>query len=50
MNRTFLVKNGVPFDVSWSMDATWVLAHCIAFGMLEGNEFNWDSMAWIEKG
>lgn len=31
------------------MNDAWVLAHCVKFGELEGNEFDWTSMTWRQK-
>jgi len=43
------VKNGVPWDVAWSLEDGDVLAYCVAFGTFEGNEFDWQSMKWVER-
>ena len=36
INRLFLVKNGVPYDVAFCLEDTKVEAFCIIFGELEG--------------
>lgn len=44
-----LVKNGVPFDVAFSMSDGMRMAACIVYGELEGNEWLWPQMRWKEK-
>lgn len=43
------MKNGVPWDVAWSLEDTEVLAYCVTFGRFEGNEFDWQQMKWVER-
>ncbi len=45
----FLVSKGVPYDVAFSYSEAMVLGSCVTLGQLEGNEFNWQSMRWVEK-
>lgn len=40
----WLVKNGVPYDVAFSLDPTELQAYTIIFGEFEGKKFNWGSM------
>ena len=42
----FLVKNGVPFDVAFSLDAVERLAWVVIMGELIGLSFNWESRTW----
>jgi len=44
----WLVKNGVPFDVAFSLDDLERTAYAIAFSEMEGAKFNWDSMRFEE--
>lgn len=43
-----LVKNGVPFDVAFSMSRKMRRAAIIVLGEIDGGRWNWDSMSWIE--
>ncbi len=45
----FLVKNGVPYDVAFSLGSAEKLAHCVALGEDAYNTFDWNSMSWIER-
>ncbi len=42
----FLVKNGIPFDVAFSLDPVERLAWVVIFGEFNGLTFNWDSQSW----
>lgn len=42
----FLVKNGVPFDVAFSLPDDERLAWVVVMGQLSGMTWNWDSMSW----
>ena len=46
----FLVKNGVPFDVAFSLDDEERSAWAIIFCQFEGNKFDWTRGRWAEKG
>lgn len=39
-----MVKNGIPFDVAFSLDDTTRTAWSIIMAELEGQEFDWDTM------
>jgi len=41
-----LLKNGVPFDVAFSLSDGMKSAFCIAFGELDGFRFNFSSGEW----
>jgi hypothetical protein len=42
----FLVTNGVPFDVAFSLDDDERLAWVVAVGRLKGREYNWHTRQW----
>jgi hypothetical protein len=44
-----LVKNGVPFDVAFSLSAEERLAFVVALGRLDGGEFDFVAMRWQER-
>jgi hypothetical protein len=45
------VKNGVPYDVAFTLGEADVAAYAIIFGELgNGNtRYNWDSMQWEKR-
>jgi hypothetical protein len=45
----WLVKNGIPFDVAFSLDDVTRAAWCIVYSEMEGNQFNWDTMTWEKE-
>jgi hypothetical protein len=45
----WLCKNGIPFDVAFSVDETTRTAWAIAFSEMEGHEFDWRTMRLKEK-
>lgn len=44
----YLIKNGIPFDVAFSLSPAKRIAFAIKFGQLDGNKFNFDTMRWEE--
>jgi len=44
----WLVKNGVPFDVAFSIDDITREAWAIMFSEMEGRTFNWSAMRFEE--
>lgn len=42
----FLVTNGVPFDVAFSLDEDERLAWVVVIGRLKGREYNWQTKDW----
>lgn len=44
-----LVKRGVPFDVAFSVDESWRLAALVAFGEIEGEDWDWKNLRWLEQ-
>ncbi len=45
-NILYLIKNGIPFDVAFSLPEAELTAYAIIFGRLDGGKWNWDRMAW----
>ena len=41
-----LVKNGVPYDVAFTLEDDWVAAYCIAFGEMDGGTFDFNAFVW----
>lgn len=48
---TWVIKNGVPFDVAHCLEEWELLAYSISFAQLEnGNQtWDWDRMTFIER-
>jgi hypothetical protein len=44
-----LIKNGVPFDVAFSMPDDMRIAWCVSLGTLDGGEWSWPEMKWLER-
>lgn len=44
-----LVKFGVPFDVAFTAPPDWRLAALVVFGEMEGSEWSWREMRWMER-
>ncbi len=42
----YLVRNGVPFDVAFSLPDDERLAFIVALGCLDGRVFDWDTLSW----
>lgn len=42
----FLVMNGIPFDVAFSLDDDMRLAWVVIIGQLKGMKYNWDRRTW----
>jgi len=42
----YLVKNGVPYDVAFSLPEDERIAHVIVLGTLSGHVFNWSTFCW----
>jgi len=47
--RLYLIRNGVPFDVAFSLPADERLAWVVALGTLDGGEFDFLSMRWKDR-
>ena len=39
----------MPFDVAFEADDDFVLAWFVAKGELDGGQFDWDALKWIES-
>ena len=48
-HRLWLVKNGVPYDVAFSLSKTDATAYGIIMGEFEGGEFDYHCMSWKDK-
>jgi hypothetical protein len=48
-NVLALVKQGIPFDVAFSLEWPEIVGWLVIFGEMEGREFSWSSMKWIER-
>lgn len=48
-SRLYLVKNGVPFDVAFSLDHVNLSAFCITLGEIEGNKFDFRTMRFVQQ-
>jgi hypothetical protein len=44
----YLIRNGVPFDVAFSLSIEERLAWVVALGTLDGGEFDIATMRWKE--
>jgi len=44
----WLVKNGIPFDVAFSVDDISRHAWSIMFSEMEGSKYDWDAMQFGE--
>lgn len=42
----YLVRNGVPFDVAFSLQPDERMAYIIVFGTLDGHRFDWKTLQW----
>ncbi len=49
IERLWLVKNGVPYDVAFDLPEWEALAHAVVFGMFEGQEFSWVTMQMRQR-
>lgn len=45
-NRLWLVKNGVPYDVAFSLPEVDVAAYGIVFNEFAGEEYDFNRMQW----
>ncbi len=46
MDSLFLVRNGVPFDIAFTLPARERLAWVVVMGCLGGREFDWSTETW----
>lgn len=47
--RLYLVKNGVPFDVAFSLDDIEATAFLIILHEMDGGTFDWSEMRWRRR-
>ncbi|MGO4151509.1 hypothetical protein [Cupriavidus sp. YAF13] len=45
-----LIKNGVPYDVAFSYTAEERFAACVVMREFDGEKFDWEAMAFRERG
>ncbi len=43
----YLVRNGVPFDVAFSLPTDERMAFVVALGSLDGRTFDWRTLRWV---
>lgn len=48
MDSLYLCRNGVPFDIAFSLAPEDRLAWIIALGRLDGGEFDFETYSWKE--
>jgi hypothetical protein len=46
VDSLFLIRNGVPFDVAFSLPVEDRTAWVIALGTLQGRRFDFEAMCW----
>jgi len=46
VDSLYLARNGVPFDVAFSLDAAKRTAWIVVLGELEGMAWDWGAMRW----
>ena len=49
MDSLYLVRNGVPFDVAFSLDPRERLAWVVIMGRLAGGVFDWSTETWLPQ-
>jgi hypothetical protein len=45
----YLLRNGVPFDIAFSLPHEDRLAWIVALGRLDGGEFDFCTMSWKDR-
>ncbi|MDE2197917.1 MAG: hypothetical protein KGJ41_02755 [Rhodospirillales bacterium] len=45
----YLCRNGVPFDVAFSLSAEERVAWIVALGRLDGRQFDFGTWQWVEE-
>ena len=48
VDSLWLVRNGIPFDVAFSLDQDERTAWIIVLGELNGRVWDWGAMRWVE--
>lgn len=41
-----LVRNGVPFDIAFTLPKIWRRAFVVALGEMDGGQYNWQTLGW----
>lgn len=49
MDSLYLTRNGVPFDVAFSLPPEDRLAWVVALGQLDGGEFDFAALRWKDR-
>jgi hypothetical protein len=49
VDSLYLCRNGVPFDVAFSLAPDERLAWVVAIGWLDGREFDFATMTWKDR-
>ncbi len=49
MDCLYLLRNGVPFDVAFSLPAEDRLGWIVALGCLDGGDFDFTRMEWSKR-
>lgn len=45
----YLAKNGVPWSLAETLDDAALLGFSVALGELDGGDFDWTALKWLEK-
>lgn len=45
----WLIKQGIPFDVAFSLPPAERLAMVVVFGQFDGGVFDWDTGTWRKR-
>lgn len=48
-DRLYLVKNGIPFDVAFSLDDVETKAFLITLAELDGHRYDWQNGSFIKN-
>ena len=48
LDSLWLVRNGIPFDVAFSLDEDERRAWIVALGELDGRTWDWGAMRWTD--
>ena len=48
VDSLYLVRNGVPFDVAFSLEQVERTAWIVVIGELDGRVWDWGAMRWTE--
>ena len=46
VDSLYLIRNGVPFDVAFSLEQAERTAWIVVMGELDGREWDWGAMQW----